>query len=354
MHVGRGAAAVVADAAAVEGVLVEVPGLGQAVGGVHGGALPARSRAVAPGVGRLGEGPGVLRRVRLRAVVRVVDNGAAVQRVGEGVAAAALAGLDGDLADVDAVAGAADGLLQLVLVQHRAAAGVHQHRLAGRRARVAGAGDGAAVGEHRHLADRPDHQLAAVEVGGAGLLDVLGAALGGRLGVLAGQLRRHPRDLDRALVRPGGRGDLAVLRVVHHQVAADHRQPAVGAVVPHVPGPAVVDQHVLRDQALVRPQAQRLRQRPGVLRRPLQVRVAARLGRRPEACTARGGTARQCGGLCTRHHHGAQGEGSRHGRRQRGLAVHRVSSHRAGVDGGRPTTPMGCGVAAGFSSAAGR
>ncbi len=70
-----------------------------------------------------------------------------------------------------------------------------------------------------------------------------------------------------------GAGGLAVLVVVDDQVAAYDGQAAVGAVVANVPGTVGVCQHVLRRQALVGAEAERLRDGVG-----LPVGGAYRLG----------------------------------------------------------------------------
>ncbi len=253
--------------------------------------------------------------------------------VGEGVAAAGLGGLDGDLAGGDAVACARDALVQFVLVQRRAAGRVDDHRFPRGGAGLARAGDGRTVGEDGHLADRVHHQGAAVLAPGLRLLHVLGVLHGLGRGVGGRQFRGGAGDPDRALVRQVRAGDRAVLGEVHHQVAADHRQASVGAVVAHVPGAVGVDQHVLGHQALVGAQAELAGGR-GRVPAGRAYRLAARVGRHRLEAGAGSGGGGACGsgglgsrgGLGGHHGHGAQSEGCRDTGRQGVLAVHRNPS----------------------------
>ncbi len=310
---------VVADAAAAEGVLVEVPGDGRAVLGVHGRGLAVGGGAGAPGVGGLrvdgalagglaGQGRGVL-----------AAAGGVLQRVG----AAGQRGGQRDAADEDAVAGAGrvGGLHLLVGGQDRAAVGVGDQQLAARGAVGAHALDGGAVGQARGAVGGPDDQLGVAagtgDGGEGGLVGVLGYADGGlhRAGRLARGLSGRQLRAQRGGRQGAGDGlvgglDLALGVLVHDQVAAEHGKPVVGALVAEVAGAVGVDDGVLDHQLLLGAQAQGLCGGGGL-----------RGGQRQQftAVLARGvlGGGRVRGGLCDPGTHldrtGQQGRGRENG-----------------------------------------
>ncbi len=248
MHAGVGADAVVPDAAAAERALVEVPGDRRAVVGVRARGGRVRRGPVAPGVAGLreqGAGAG-------GAPVQVVRLVAPARPVGERVRRARLGRGQGDLS---AVLGVADAVLDALVLEELLPGGrVRDDVQLVRGAVVLEAADDRLVGQHGLAARRPDH---------------LADAVRGRLrpaerlrppdGLLLGGGLRHGRgetgDLQRGvggpdhvhgLARPGG-GD--------HQVAAEHRQAPVRALVAGVQRAVGVLDDVLDDQLLLGTQA---------------------------------------------------------------------------------------------------
>jgi hypothetical protein len=248
-----GALAVVLDAAAVEGVLEEVPGDLGSVGGVHTGGLVGRRAgggAGAPGVvgvGEEGAGAG-------RAAGQVVRLVAAAGGVGQLVRGPGQGGPEGDRAAVEALAGA--GLDVLGLVQLLTGQGVRDDVQAAGGAVVLEALDDGLPGEAGRALAGPD-DLA----GGVGLRRGLAVVRLGGLDRL--RLGGRPRDLlgggghrDGALVVQGDAQRPALVlagvrRGVDDQVAAEDRQTRVAPLVTGVQCPVVVPDDVLDEELLL-------------------------------------------------------------------------------------------------------
>ena len=224
VHAGPHAGAVVEDAVTAEDILVVVERLGGAVVRVHAGAGPVRLCAVAPhvvcvGEQRAGTAGGLVEVGRV-----VVAAGGVLHLVPAG--AAVVARGDRHLAGVDAVAGA--GLDLVVGPAGRTGGGVDQDMQPARCLVGPGAGDDHVPGQSRRAAGRVHDEA------GAGAGDLPGQARhrdGG--GPRPGDLRR-----DGYLHRTGqALGDVpqsAGRRQVHDDIATEHGQATVGAVVPHV------------------------------------------------------------------------------------------------------------------------
>ncbi len=216
--------AVAEDAITAVDVLEVVERLGRAEVGVNGGGLAVARRAVAPrvvGVGDVAAGR--------RAVVHVAGAAVAVRGVGQRVAAAGLRGVDGHRAGVDAGAGALDVPDLVCLVQHRSRAGVDDHRQEARRLVGLDAVDLGLPRQARGGLAGVDDQL-----GRADLVDLAGECLLGRgLGLRDRQLGRGA-DGDRGGLRNAGTGESAAGGVVDDEVAAEHPETLVRAVVADV------------------------------------------------------------------------------------------------------------------------
>ncbi len=322
VHPAEGADAVVADAAAAEGALVEVPGGGGAELGVHGGRFAVGRGAVAEVVAGVGEQRAAAR----GAVVHVGGGLAAAGGVLELVLRAALRGGQRDLADEDAVAGAGRGLHLLVGGEHLAGGGVGEQDLAARGAVGAHAFDGGAVGQARAAVGGPDHQLGLaglVNVGQRRLVRVDGHAdsgldrAGGLRGGLVGRdLRGQARQGDPCGDGLGDRLHRAVGLLVDDQVAADHRQAGVGALEAQVASAVLVHHGVLGDELFLVAEAERLGERAGLV-----------AGQREHGGVLRAGLGLQrgggggLGGGAHLDHTGQQGRGREYGD-SRELSLH--------------------------------
>lgn len=210
VHAGVGAAAVVGYAVTAEPVVVEVPCLRHAVGGVHGRRLAVGRSPVAPDVVVVGDqralsvGPG--------SVVRLV---AAALRVGQFEVVGAPHARDLDPAVVSA-----DPLACLdLLVAHQPGAvpGVGQDVQTTRGAVLPHTGDNVFPGQFRLTVSRPYDQPGFLLHGGLAGVLLLRGGQGRFLRLRGGEGRVGRRDGDRRLRRLGDTAGLAAL--VHHQVA---------------------------------------------------------------------------------------------------------------------------------------
>src|SRR4051812_11661075 len=263
VHAGVGTDAVVLDAAAAEGGLVEVPRLLRAVGGVHGRGLVgggAGGRAGAPHVVGVREQGARRRAGAVGLVVRLV---AAARGVREVVRRAGLRGAEADRARVQALAGAGGVLDALVLVELLAGGGVGDDVQLVRGAVVLEAADDRLVGEDGGARAGPDHLARTVR----GRL-VRARGLGGgqrlRLGLGDGDLRGQRGDLDGGLRRLGDTLGRTGLRLVDDQVAAEDGQTLVGALIAGVDRAVGVSHDVLDDQLLLGAEAYLLGRGSGV------------------------------------------------------------------------------------------
>ncbi len=248
--------AVVADPVARMCVFEVPPGDRSTVVGVHGHRLTAGLRGVAPDVVSVREELPGAGDFRITCVVRTVVAALGVLQQ-EGVGLALVHRRDRDPAGVQGSAGPLCGLQQAPSVDALAGARIDVDNLSRRATIGSCAGHGGLPGNPRTTVQAVDHQFRS-RTG----IPQLGrpSSLTGRC--LGGDGRRD--GAHRAERRPGGEVSVphgARRAGVHHQVAADDREPGEGPVVADMCAAVGVPHHICDDERFLRRPAELVRRR---------------------------------------------------------------------------------------------